>query len=435
MIPTVKPNAFVAAVAGLFIFLSHFSVPGQTVESGEKTPENVPALADTTARAHPDSARLAIFLPEHRVPEPISCRPASFPMRNNQAVRGFVRRFTVTGSSFVTTMLQRKRAYFPLYEEQLRKHCLPDELKYLSIVESALNPKAVSPVRAAGLWQFMPATGRQYQLHQDAYIDERMDPTKATEAACRYLKDLYGMFNDWELALAAYNCGPGNVRRAIRRSGNQTSFWKIHSFLPPETRAYVPKFMAVASIMTEAARHDLTADSLVSCVPDTIVVRQSLDMARLAQQLGISPEELRALNPHVKRNVLPGYYSREYTLRIPAETKEFFALNRSSILDSASVTRKTVSNIALVAYAGGFSEAPVKRKIVYTVNRGDVLGSIANRYGVRVADIKQWNHLKSDVIRVGQRLAIWKKAKPAVKVALVANSAQATDGPYQPAVD
>ena len=441
MIPSAKSNALVAAVVGLSVFLSHFPVQGQDSQSGEKNSENALALADTTARACPDSARLAgetqplvIAALEPRVPEPVSCRPTSFPLRNNPAVRNFVRRFTVTGSSFVTTMLQRKRAYFPLYEEQLRKHCLPDELKYLSIVESGLNPQAVSPVRAAGLWQFMPATGRYYQLHQDAYIDERMDPAKATEAACRYLKDLYGMFGNWELALAAYNCGPGNVRRAIRRSGNQTSFWKIYSFLPRETRAYVPKFMAVASIMNEATRHDLTADSLVGfALSDTIVIRQSLDMARLARQLGISPEDLRGLNPHVKKNVLPGC-SRAYSLRIPATTKEFFALNRSRILDSASVVGKAASNFALVAYTGGSSGA-VKRKIVHTVNRGEVLGRIADRYRVRVADLKQWNHLKSNVIRVGQRLAIWKNGKPAVRVILAQNSTQAANSPYQSTVD
>jgi membrane-bound lytic murein transglycosylase D len=424
MILHIRRNVFTAIVAFLLLVSCQLYAQTQYPEPEPLDEEQEIALSDTTdtiGQAPLDSTLLVqdieeiiTELPEDLVLDQINCLETTIPMTYNKTIKGFISYFTIRKRSFVTTMLERKHLYFPLYEEYLEKHNLPDELKYLSIVESGLNPRAVSPARAVGLWQFMSPTGRQYKLYQDSYIDERMDPYKATEAACRYLKDLYGMFGDWELALAAYNCGPGNVRRAIRRSGNKTGFWQIYNYLPRETRAYVPMFVAVNYIMTHASNYNLTTDSVARYIPaDTILVNQHLDMELLAKQLDVPLEDLRSLNPQVKKNIIPKYL-KDYKLRIPSEKKEFFALNRASILDSVSIVRPDVYSPQFAS----FDEEPSttsRRKTVYVVRRGDVIGKIADKYKVKVTDIKKWNHLRGNNIRAGQRLAIWVNSKSANK--------------------
>lgn len=426
MILHLKRNVFTFAFVFLICFCSQIHTYGQESQTLEE--EQEAALADTTdtiGQAPLDSTLLVqdieeviTELPEDLVLDQINCLETTIPMTYNKTIKGFISYFTVKKRSFVTTMLQRKHLYFPLYEDNLKKYNLPDELKYLSIVESGLNPRAVSPARAVGLWQFISSTGRQYKLYQDSYIDERMDPYKATDAACRYLRDLHGMFGDWELALAAYNCGPGNVRRAIRRSGNKTGFWEIYNYLPRETRAYVPMFVAVNYIMTHAEDYNLTTDSIARQIAaDTIQISQHLNMEALAKHMDVPLEDLRALNPQVKKNIVPGYL-KNYSLRIPAEKKEFFAINRTGILDSAAITN---AQILLVDNSDDFSGSPGKRKIIHKVRRGEVIGKIASKYRVRVADIKRWNHLRGNTIRYGQRLAIWTKGKPAPQKFVAAN--------------
>jgi membrane-bound lytic murein transglycosylase D len=416
----VKRNLFTFACSCLLAVFIQIPAFCQDVEPIEE--DQAAALADTTdtiGQAPLDSTLLVqdieeiiTELPEALVLDQINCLETTIPMTYNKTIKGFISYFTVKKRSFVTTMLERKHLYFPLYEENLRKYNLPDELKYLSIVESGLNPRAVSPARAVGLWQFISSTGRQYKLYQDSYIDERMDPYKATEAACKYLRDLYGMFGDWELALAAYNCGPGNVRRAIRRSGNKTGFWQIYNHLPRETRAYVPMFVAVNYIMTHAEDYNLSTDSLARHIAfDTIQISQHLNMEALAKHIEVPLEDLRQLNPQVKKNIVPGYL-KNYSLRIPAEKKDFFAVNRTIILDSVAISN---TQIMLVDNSDDFSDAPGKHKVVHKVRRGEAISKIAAKYHVRVTDIKRWNHLRGNTVRYGQRLAIWVKGKPAVK--------------------
>jgi membrane-bound lytic murein transglycosylase D len=248
------------------------------------------------------------------------------PLRNNKITKKMLTAFTGRERRFITAMQQQRHQYFPIFEQLLKQYELPDELKYISVIESGLNYRARSRCKAVGLWQFMSATGKQYQLYQDAYIDERLDPYKATEAACCYLKDLYQRFGNWELALAAYNCGPGNVRKAIRRSGNQTSFWKIAPYLPSEARAYVPKFAVVHHLMTQGLSDTLSEHNWFEPQPfDTILVSQYVDLKQLAGQLDMSLAALVKLNPQVKRNVIPGYL-KGYVVKIPSEKKAFFDL-------------------------------------------------------------------------------------------------------------
>lgn len=336
----------------------------------------------------------------------LSCLQTTIPLVYNDKVHAFINYFTVKDREYTRLMIRRKNLYFPLFEKYLAKYNLPDELKYLAIIESGLNPRAVSRVRAVGLWQFMSATGRYYGLHNNWYIDERMDPEKSTDAACRYLRDLHRMFNDWELALAAYNTGPGNVRRAIRRSGYKKTFWEIYPKLPRETRSYVPQFVAIIYAMNHLEQHNFFDEGQEMLVrSDTLHVSKFLNFETLAGLTGSCVEDLQRLNPSVQHNAIPET-EKTFVMRIPVTAKEKLLENRLAILDSAARTgREELERLAKAMQGGTYG----RERIVYRVRSGDVLGSIAIRHGVRVADIKKWNNLHSDIIRAGQPLAIWVK--------------------------
>lgn len=333
--------------------------------------------------------------------------PSNIPLVYNDKVHAFINYFTIRDREYTRMMMRRKNLYFPLFEKYMARYNLPDELKYLSIIESGLNPRAVSRVRAVGLWQFMSATGKYYGLNNDWYIDDRMDPEKATDAACRYLRDLYRMFNDWELALAAYNTGPGNVRRAIRRSGYKKSFWEIYPFLPRETRSYVPQFVAIIYTMNHLEQHNFFDEGEEMLVRnDTLHVNRFLHFETLAKLTGSCVDDLQRLNPSIQHNAVPET-GKTFIVRIPETAKEILNTNRYAILDSASkVGRKELEQLAKAMSGGTYG----KDRIVYKVKSGDVLGSIAMRHNVRVSDIKKWNNLRTDVIRTGQRLNIWVKS-------------------------
>src|SRR5688500_10211315 len=257
----------------------------------------------------------------------LSCVEQKIPLVYNDKIHAFINYFTVKGREYTRMMMRRKNLYFPLFEKYLAKYNMPDELKYLSIIESALNPRAVSRVRAVGLWQFMPATGKYYGLHNDWYIDDRMDPEKSTDAACRYLKDLYRMFNDWELALAAYNTGPGNVRKAIRRSGYKKTFWDIYNFLPRETRSYVPQFVAIIYTMNYLDEHNFVYEGEEMLVrSDTLKVNKFLNFETLAQLTGTCVEDLQKLNPSIQRNAVPET-GKNFVIRLPLQAKQLLDQN------------------------------------------------------------------------------------------------------------
>lgn len=338
----------------------------------------------------------------------LKCIERSMPLIYNDRVHSFINYFTIRDREYTKLMMRRKNLYFPIFERTLAKYGLPDELKYLSIIESGLHPRAISRARAVGLWQFMSGTGRYYGLHNDWYIDERMDPVKATDAACRYLRDLYNMFHDWELALAAYNTGPGNVKRAIRRSGYKKTFWEIYAHLPRETRSYVPQFVAITYTMNHLDEHNFLDEGEEMLVQaDTIQVKKFLHFETFAKLTNVCLDDMQRLNPSIQRNALPET-GKVYTLYIPKEARIIFDANRVAILDSASkVGRKELEALAKNSEGSTYG----RDRIVYKVRSGDVLGSIAMRHGVRVNDIKKWNNLRSNTIRVGQRLNIWLRGK------------------------
>jgi len=333
------------------------------------------------------------------------------PLVYNKRIKSFIDYFTVRNPRYSMVMERRKRIYFPTFEEILKAQKMPDEIKYLAIVESGLNAKAVSPAGAAGLWQFMTFTGKQFGLKQDEYLDERLDPEKATVAACRYLRELYNTFHDWELALASYNCGPGNVRRAIRKSGYKDTFWEIYDYLPKETRSYVPQFVALTYIMNHMSDHNIVADSLEYPIAfDTIHVHQYFDMYTFSEVLNICPEDMHKLNPALRRGILSGFYP--YKIRVPVDKMAEFYLNKIDILDACTkeVPRsedKPVS--AVIRTQTSSSGLSSSQKIYYTVRSGDALGKIAAKYHIGLTDIKRWNKLSSNTIRTGQRLIIYRK--------------------------
>ncbi len=290
-------------------------------------------------------------------------------------------------------MLGRAPLYFPLFEEALDRHDLPLELKYLAVVESGLNPKARSHAGARGLWQFMYATARGQGLRIDSYIDERRDPVRSSEAACVFLKKLYNQYGDWYLALAAYNAGPGNVNKAIRRSGGKRNFWEIRYFLPRETRNYVPAFMAVVYLMEYHAEHNIFPAELFTpyAALDTIEVNTVLRFDQIAAHLNMDVESLSQLNPMFRLDIIPGP-PEKWPLVLPQNLiPSFLAYQKDMILHEPERTPKIVF---------------VPEPVIYRVKSGDVLGGIASNYGVSVKQVKEWNGLKGTMIRVGQKLKI-----------------------------
>ena len=334
----------------------------------------------------------------------LGCLENTISLEFNQRVKDFIDYFTIKDRNYTREILTRKDMYFDIFEPVLAKYNLPDELKYLAIVESGLRPNAISRASAVGLWQFISSTGKMYGLKGNWYVDDRMDPYKSTDAAARHLRDLYRMFNDWELALAAYNCGPGNVRKAIRRSGYKKKFWEIYRYLPRETRGYVPQFVAMIYSLNYAADHNLFPDKVEYLMAfDTVKVSQYFHLETFAAQLDLCVDDLLVLNPMIKRGALPEG-TRNFSLRVPAELKDTIVANRSFLYDTAGkVGKKQLEYLARNMPGSTYG----REKLTYRVRSGDVLGTIARRHHVRISDIKKWNNLRSNMIRIGQRLSIW----------------------------
>lgn len=354
------------------------------------------------------------FIPGDDTPELLSdrlaCIQQQIPLTYNITVHGFIDYFTVRNRDYTRAMQRKKDLYFPLFEKYLEKYNLPDELKYLSIIESGLNPRAISRARAVGLWQFMPGTGRYFGLQTDWYIDDRMDPEKSTEAACRYLSQLHTIFGDWELALAAYNSGPGTVRKAVRRSGYKKSFWEVYPHLPRETRAYVPQFIAIIYAMTYAEQHNLLETVREEFPPyDTLAINHHLHLGTLAKLTGTCLEDLQKLNPSVRHSIIPGN-GKTYAVKIPVFAKANLDSNRVAILDSAMRVGKKESAVMMYASTPTHGVATV-----YSVTSGDVLGGIALRFKVSINDLKEWNNLSSNTIYVGQKLNVYAPAQKTIQ--------------------
>lgn len=353
-----------------------------------------------------------------------------FNISYNPSLERVIRSFLVQKRDLMERMLTASQFYFPMFEEALDKYDLPLEIKYLAIVESALNPRAKSRVGATGLWQFMYSTGRIYGLDVSSYVDERSDPIRATEAACKYLSRLYEIFGDWDLALAAYNSGPGNVNKAIRRSGGYQNYWNIRPNLPRETAGYVPAFQAVMYIFEFASEHGLnrTRAERPYFETDTVWVRSTLTFEQIARFTGVPAGEIKMLNPSYKLDIIPKVSGKPYALRLPKRALGTFVANEPAIYASA---QEEIAKLEKPLPQLVQSEDRVR----YRVKSGDYLGKIAERYGVSVSQIKRWNGLKSNDIRVGQRLTIFPRSPVAATAEEApANAQQATASSEAPRV-
>ena len=336
-----------------------------------------------------------------------------FNIEYNSSLESVIKSFLTRKRDLMERMLTISQFYFPLFEQELDNKNIPLEMKYLSIVESALNPKARSRVGATGLWQFMYGTGKEMKLNINSYVDERSDPIKSTAAASNYLNRLYRIYNDWDLALAAYNSGPGNVNKAIRRSGGQRNYWNIRRNLPRETAGYVPAFQATMYIFEYAEEHGLKTKRAERAYfeTDTIHVKHMITFDQITELTGINKDELKILNPQYKLDVIPFVKGRSHALRLPVHQMGKFVANEEAIY--AHVQKELKEKEGLIAK---IEKAAEENSIRYRVRDGDFLGKIAERYGVRVSQIKQWNGLRSNNLRIGQRLTIYPKKNPSSSV-------------------
>ena len=357
--------------------------------------------------------------------------PTTIEMPLNDVTRKYIQMYSNKMKNSVSVMLGASNFYNPIFEDALERYGLPLELRYLPVIESALRPSATSRVGAAGLWQFMIATGKRYGLEVNTLVDERRDPIKSSEAAAHYLSDLYNMFGDWGLAIAAYNCGEGNVQKAILRSGNQegADFWTVYNRLPRETRGYVPAFIAATYIMNYYCEHGITPrEASLPAESDTIIVQKEVKFSQIAARCNVTIEELRAINPQYRKDIVPA----NYTLRLPAGSVEDFILSEDSIYgnvalaaDMSSVRRAVTDDLETATAASQTSS-----KQSYTrnsknsrsknnrnsrsrnssksvsVKSGDSLSAIAKRNGTTVSNIRKLNGIKGDMIKPGQKIRV-----------------------------
>ena len=320
----------------------------------------------------------------------------------NDIVKNYIILYSEKMSTKMSEILGLSKYYMPIFEEILNRYDMPEELKAMAVIESALNPRAVSRAGAKGMWQFMYATAKMYDLHIDSFVDERLDPVKSAEAAAQYLKDSYEIFGDWNLAIASYNCGAGNVNRAIRRSGGKRAFWDIYPYLPRETRGYVPAFVGALYAMNYYKEHGIKPAAIeMPAHVDTFKINKMLHLRQVSDLTGAPLDELKNLNPQYSHEIIPGN-DREYILRLPYNYSNAFIDHEDSLYRHKAdeyfnpVTLKKIKD-------GADGE-----RVVYTVKSGDYLGRIASRHRCTVAQIKRWNNLSSNNIRVGQRLVIYR---------------------------
>lgn len=339
--------------------------------------------------------------------------PAVMEMPYNDIVRKFIDMYAVRLRNQVAFMLSASNLYMPIFEEALDAYNLPLELKYLPIIESALNPSAVSRAGASGLWQFMIGTGKIYGLESNSLVDERRDPIKATWAAARYLKEMYNIYGDWNLVIAAYNCGPGTINKAIRRAGGEKDYWKIYNLLPKETRGYVPAFIAANYLMTYYCDHNICPmETNMPVNTDTIQVNKKLHFQQIADVCGIPLDEIKSLNPQYKQQIIPGDI-KPYTLRLPQTSISAFIDRQDTIYNHRA--EELFNNRRTISVAENKTTSSHKAKTKrgsyshYKIKQGDTLSEIATKNNVRMSDLMRWNSLsKKSVLGVGKRLKIYK---------------------------
>ena len=323
----------------------------------------------------------------------------------NETVRNYIILYSEKMPTKMSSMLALSQYYFPIFEEIFDRYGLPKELKYMAVIESAFNPVAVSRAGAKGMWQFMYNTAKMYGLTINSFVDERLDPVKSADAAARYMRDAYRIFGDWNLAISSYNCGSGNVNKAMRRSGSR-EFWPVYNYLPRETRGYVPAFVGAMYAFTYYREHGLVpeTDSMPVQV-DTFHIRRMLHFQQVRALTGVSVEMLKKLNPQYVHDIVPGTAKEEYVLRLPYQYTSKFIENEDSVYAYNAKEYFSPATLQNIAVSGSASS----QRIAYKVKSGDYLGRIASRYHVTVKQIMEWNHLRNTNLRVGQVLYIYGK--------------------------
>ncbi|MGA8852798.1 MAG: LysM peptidoglycan-binding domain-containing protein, partial [Christiangramia sp.] len=347
-----------------------------------------------------------------------------FNIEYNPILESVIKSYLKRNKQSMERLMALSTYYFPLFEQELDKYDIPLEIKYLAIVESALNPKAKSWVGATGLWQFMFTTGKMHGLDVSSYVDERMDPARSTEAAAQYLASLYKVFGDWDLVLASYNSGPGNVSKAIRRSGGSTDYWQLRRYLPRETAGYVPAFLATIYLFEYADEHNFQPKQpdVVFFQTDTIQVKQLITFDQITKVTGVEKEMLEFLNPSFKLDIIPFVEDEKYSLRLPKQASGKFVSNENAIYDFAENQLKEAEK-ELPKYV------ETEDRIRYRVKRGDYLGKIAERYGVGISSIKKWNNMRSNNLRVGQYLTIYPRKPVEVASSTKASKSSKSSNP------
>jgi len=354
------------------------------------SPDEVPSYPDSVVAARIDSLN----------------QETTIELAFNKVIKDYIYLYANKKRDLTARMLGLAELYFPLFEEQLDRYDIPLEMKYLAIVESALNPTAGSRAGAKGLWQFMYGTGKVYGLKVTTLIDERYDPLQATIAACEHMNDLYDIYGDWSLVMAAYNSGAGNVNKAIRRSGGVKSYWAIWPFLPRETRGYVPAFIAVYYVMTHASAHNLypVQPGILYHETDTVMVHDVLSFDQVNEMLGVPMDQIKLLNPLYKKGIIPYKEGEEFFLKLPKEYIGDFINNEQQLY--AYVTRKGTEKEKLLAEIKKAQE-----RTIHIVRSGENLGLIARRYHVYVSQLKAWNNMRGSTIYPGQRLVVYPSAR------------------------
>ena len=358
---------------------------------------------------------LKTYLPDTVYVSRLQAINSFLPLPYGPTVRNFIGLYTIRKRELTSYIFGLSNYYFPIFEEALERYQLPLELKYLPIIESALNPTIKSRAGASGLWQFMIGTGKLYGLEINSYIDERNDPIKASDAAARYLRDLYDIYGDWHVVIAAYNCGPGNINKAVRRSGGKQGYWDIYYSLPRETRGYIPVFIAATYMMNYGKEHQLkAAEPKFKAMTDTIEVHNYLNFEQLSAVMDISVEVLRQLNPQYRRDIIPARPDKPYLLKLPTEKVSAFIDNQAQIF--AYNRDKYFPNNQLVPLKGKGRTSkgtPVNgmNELTHVVMAGDNLGSIASKYRVTVNDLKEWNEFRKKTLQIGQQIIVYAPAK------------------------
>ncbi len=354
-----------------------------------------------------DSVRFTSNVPDDVMKARLEKMNSFITLPYNDKVRNYMILYSEKMPTKMSTILGLCKYYMPIFEETFNKYNLPDELKYMAIIESALNPTAASRAGAKGMWQFMFRTAQFYGLEINSFVDERLDPFKSADAAARYLADSYNVFGDWNLAISSYNCGSGNINKAIRRNGGKRDFWSVYDYLPRETRGYVPAFVGAMYAIHYSKEYGLVpADMRMPAQLDTFEIHKNLHFKQISELVGISVEELRNLNPQYIKDVIPGG-GKTYILRIPYNYSNDFIAHEDSIYTykaSEYLNPQTLVDDAKHSSGGTYSGGT----ITYKVKKGDTLGKIALKYHVTVNQLKKWNHLRSTNLSIGQKIIIYK---------------------------